>query len=117
LFGLVANVDKAITLAPSGITPPLSDDTSGNDVEACISKESSKSFVVDVKAEVGDKENGFGGFADGILTSGTKGATSPGPAVPSLGRIFCTISCGSISCRSKGLSFGRPGLVLALIMR
>lgn len=118
LFGLVANVDKAITLAPSGVTPPLSNDAGRNDLEAGISEESSKPVVVDVEAEVGNEENRLGRLANRILAGGAMEATSSGPAVPGpVGRIFCTISCGSVSCRSGGLCFDRFGLVTALRMR
>ena len=115
LFGFVTDVDKAVTLAPSGGTPPLSNDASGNNIEASIGKESSKSGVVNAETEVGDKENILGGFADGIFTGGTRGAASPGPAVPGLGRIFCAISCGSISWASV-LWFVGPVPVAALRM-
>ena len=55
LFGLVRDSDKAVTLAPSGISPPLSSDASGNDLETSISKDSSKAGIVEVETEVGNK--------------------------------------------------------------
>jgi hypothetical protein len=117
LFFLVTNVDKAVSLAPSGPTPPYSNDASGNDVETRIGEESSETIIVDVKAEVGDKENGLGGFADRILADGTRGTMmEPGPAMPRPGRIFCRrISRGSVSIgsRSGRLSFG--GLEFAAV--
>jgi len=114
LFGLVANVDEAVSLALSGLTPPPSNNASRANLETGISKESSEAGVVDVKAEVGNEENGLGGFADRILTGGTRGTRGPRLALLGLGSILCgRISCGSIC---GGLSFAKLGLVTALKM-
>jgi len=112
LFTLVANVDETVSLAPSGFAPPPSNDASRIDVEAGISEESGKAGIVDVEAEIGNEENGLGGFADRILTGRAGGARSPEPALPWPGGILCgRISWGSVCSRSGGLSFTRPGPV------
>lgn len=115
LFGLVANVNKAVTLAPSGLPPP-SNDASGNDLEASISEKSGQPVVVDVEAEVRNEEHILGWFTDGILTSGTRGTGEPRPATELrfVGRIFCTVGFGSVRGRSGGLSIGRLGPVAAI---
>lgn len=117
LFGLVANVNKAVTLAPSGLPPP-SNDASGNDLEASISEKSGQPVVVDVEAEVCNEEHILGWLTDGILTSGTRGTMEPRPATELrfVGRIFCTVGFGSVRGRSGGLSIGRLGPVAALII-
>ena len=116
LFGLIANINKAVTLALSGFTPPPSNDASGDDFDTRVSKEGRKSIVVDVEAEIGDKEDVLGWFANGVLAGGTRGALRSGFAVLGLvsGGIFCTISFGSVCSRGRGLSFCRFGLVTAL---
>ena len=115
LFILVTDVDEAVSLALSGLTPPPTNNASRDDFETGISEESGETGIVDVEAEVGNEENGLGGFADRILTNGARGTGGPGLALPRLGSILCgRISCGSVCRRSGGLSFGRPGLVTAL---
>jgi len=114
LFSLVTNVDEAVSLALSGLTPPPSNNASSDDFEAGVGEESSEAGIVDVEAEVGNEENGLGGFPNRILTGGTRGTRGPGFALPRLGSILCgRISFGSVCGRSGGLSFGRPGLVTA----
>jgi hypothetical protein len=116
LFGLVTNVHEAVTLALSGPTPPPSDNASGDDLETSVSKESSKAVVVDIETKIGDKENGLGWFADGVLTGGTRGTMGSGSALSRLGvgRIFCAISRGGIAISRGDLSFCGPDLVTAL---
>ena len=115
LFILITNVDETIPLAFSGLTPPPSDDTSIVDPEARIGEESGEACVFDVEAEVGNKEDGLGGFANRVLTDGTGGTGSPGFALPGLGNTLCgRISCRSVCVRSGGLSSTRPALVTAL---
>jgi len=115
LLSLVTNVDEAVSLAPSGFAPPPSNNASSIDLETGISEESGKAGIVDVEAEVGNEENGLGGFADRILTGGARRARSPGPALPRPGSILrgC-INRGGVCSRSGGLSFTRPGPVTAL---
>jgi hypothetical protein len=117
LFFLVTNVDKAVTLAPSGLPPP-SNNASGDDLQASISEKSGQPVVVDVEAKVCNEEHILGWLTDGILTSGTRGTMEPRPATEPrfVGRIFCTIGFRSVSGRSGGLSFGRLGPVAALII-
>ena len=118
LFSLVTNVDEAISLALSGFAPPPSNDASRIDFEAGIGEESGKAGVVDVETEVGNEENGLGGFADGVLTGGARRAESPGPAVSRPVSTFCgRISWRGVCSRSGGLSFSRPGPVTALKVR
>jgi hypothetical protein len=118
LFSLVINFNEAVSLAPSGFAPPPSNDASSNDLESGVGEESGKAGVVDVEAEVGNEENGLGGFTDRILTGGARMTRSPGLALPRPGSILCgCISWGSICSRSGGLSFTRPGPVTALRMR
>jgi len=118
LFIFVTNVDKAISFALSRLAPPPSNDTSRVDIEAGIGEESGEAGVIDIEAEVGNKENGLGGFADRVLTGGTVGTRSPGFALPGLGSILCgPISYGGLCGGSEGLSFARPGLVTALRAR
>lgn len=115
LFSLVTDVDEAVPLAPSGFAPPPSNNASSIDLETCISEESGKAGIIDVEAEVCNKENGLGGFADRILTGGAWRTRSPGPALSRPGSIFCgCINRESICSRSDGLSFTRPGPVTAL---
>lgn len=115
LFLLVTDIDKSVSLAPSGLTPPPSNDAGGNDMETCISKESGESGIVDAEAEVGNKENGLGGFADRILTGGTRGTMAPRPAVPGPWRTFRrSFGPGNVGGRNGGLSFSGLGLVAAL---
>lgn len=117
LFSFVTNIDEAISPALSGLPPPLND-ASRVDFDTCISEESGKAGVIDVEAEVGDEENGLGGFADRILTGGARRAKSPGLALPWLWNILSgRISCGSVCSRSCGLSFTKLGLVTALRTR
>jgi len=115
LFILVTNVNEAVSLAPPGLAPPLSNNAGRNDLETGISEESGKAVVVDVEAEVGNEENCLGGFADGILTGRAGGTRSPRPALPGLGSILCgRVSWRSVCGRSGGLSFARPGPVAAV---
>ena len=113
LFGLIANVDEAVTLALSELTPTPSNDASRNNFEAGIGEESGQSIVFKVEAKVGNKEDGLGWLSNGVFTNGA-GTTRPEPAVSRLGSIFCTISFGGIGFRSGGLPFSRLGLVAAL---
>jgi len=113
LFSLIANVDETVALALSGLTPPPSDDASRVDVKTRVSEESGEAGVVDVEAEVGNKENSLGRFANRVLTGGTRGTRGPGLALPGPGSALCGgIGCGSV-CESGGLSFSRLGLVTA----
>jgi len=118
LFSLVTNVDETIPLAFSRLTPPPSDDASIVDPEARIGEESGKTCVVDIEAEIGNEEDGLGGFANWVLTGGTgrTGETgSPKFALPGLGNTLCgRISCGGVNVKSGGLSSSRPALVTAL---
>jgi len=115
LFSLVANVDEAVSLALSGLTPPPSNNASRANIETSVSKESSEAGVVDVEAEVGNEENGLGGFADRILTGGTRETRSPRFALLGLGSILCgRIGRGSVC---GGLSFAKLGPVMALKTR
>ena len=115
LFSLVTNIDETVPLAPSGLTPPGSDDTSRVDLDTRISEESGETSIVDVEAKVGNEENCLGRFTDRVLTSGTRGTGGSGFAFLRLGSILCgRISCGTVCGRSSVLSFARPGLVTAL---
>ena len=113
LLGLITNVDEAVTLAPSGITPTPSNDASRNNFEPGIGEESGQSIVFKVEAKVGNKEDSLGWLSNGVFTN-RAGTTSPGLAVFRLGSIFCTISFGSIGFGSGSLPFSRLGLVAAL---
>lgn len=115
LFSLVTDVNEAVSLAPSRLAPPLSNDAGRIDIETRISEESGKAVVVDVEAEVGNEENCLGGFADRILTGRAGETRSPGLALPWLGSILCgRIIWGSVCGRSGGLSFAKLGLVAAV---
>jgi len=115
LFSLVTNLDKAVSLAPPGFAPPPSNNASRIDFETGISEESGKAGIIDVEAEIGNEENGLGGFADRILTGGARRARSPEPALPRPGSILCgCINWGGIRSSSGDLSFTRPGPVTAI---
>lgn len=118
LFGLITNVDEAVTLALSVLTPTPSDDASRNNFEAGVGEESGQSVVFKVEAKVGNKEDSLGWLSNGVFTDGA-GTTEPGPAGSGpAGSILCTIGFWSISIRGGGLSLSRLGLVATLrVMR
>ena len=117
LFILVTNVDETIPLAFSGLTPPPTDDASSVDPEARIGEESGEACVVDIEAEIGNEEDGFGGFANRVLTDGTGETGGPGFALPGFGNTLCgRISCGSVCVVSGGLSSTRPPALVTALM-
>jgi len=96
LFLLRANVNEAVTLALPGGAPPLPDDASGGDNDAIGGKDFSELSIVDIEAEVSNKEDGLGGFANRSFTGGAGGAFACGT-----GGLFLSSSF-AVGCRDGG---------------
>jgi len=71
LLFLGANINKAVALALPGSTPPLPDNASGDDIETVGREDFGELGVINAKTEIGDEEDGLGGFAGRGFTGGT----------------------------------------------
>lgn len=84
LSRLVANVDEAVALALTGLSPAAADDAGGVDSDARLGEDGGELLIADSEAEVRNEEHGLGGLASRLLTGSAWGARSAGLALAGL---------------------------------
>ena len=77
LFFFTANVDKTVTLAPSGLSPTPANNPSRVHSDSGVGEKSGKAGIVNVETEVGDKKHGLGGLPDRVFTGRAWNTGSP----------------------------------------
>lgn len=111
LLLLVTDINETITLAPPGLAPPPSNDTSRNDLDTSRSEDFTESFVIDVEGEIGNKDNTLGGFSGRDFSFGARsafdfGSTSTFSGFGSSGFGVGGRGCGSDFPIDGNFSFG-----------
>jgi hypothetical protein len=101
LFGFVANIDKAKAFAAPGLTESAVNNARRYNFDAGISEELSEASVVDIEAEISDKEHSLGRFACGSFTGRTGWTGCPFLTWGRLGRLALNGTLGG------GSSVGR----------
>jgi hypothetical protein len=64
-----SNINEAITLALPGLSPPTTNNTSGDDGNASIHEQSTETSIINVETKVGDEQHRFGRLANRIFAS------------------------------------------------
>lgn len=115
LLFLAADVNEAVALALSGLSPSPADNAGRNDVDSSVSEESAETSIVNVEAEVRDEQHGLGGLACWVFTGGA-GCTGCFGLADAGGLLGCVGSCSLSECdwgsRSVSFSLGLLGFAL-----
>ena len=116
LLFLAADVNKTVTLALPGLSPPSANDAGGINYDASISEQSGEASVIDVESEVGYKEHRLGRLAYRVFTSRAGSTRGPGLAdtlwflssrtVGSVFGLACRGSCSDIRSLAFSPCFG-----------
>lgn len=123
LLLFTSNVNESVTLAPPGLSPATTNNTSGVDMNAGISEESCEAGIFNGETQVGDEEDRLGELSNGIFTSGPLGARGTRFACARFlggscvrGLTVCLRSCG-FSTLSSGICVGGIALTLRLALK